>query len=78
VVGFAAGFYRELLRAQCGTALSADRELQGHVHQAIERGASDTEAAARRLDRCLDAAGQIDRNANQATLVECWMDDLAR
>jgi hypothetical protein len=31
-----------------------------------------------RLDRCLDAAAQIDRNANQSTLVECWLDDLAR
>ena len=78
VVGFAAEFYRQLLHAQCGTALSADRELQGHVQRAIERGADDREAAAARLDRCLDAAAQIDRNANQATLIECWMDDLAR
>jgi DNA polymerase III subunit delta' len=78
VVGFAAGFYRELLRAQCGTPLSADRELQEHVQQAIEHGAAGPAATSTRLDRCLDTAAQIDRNANQATLVDCWMDDLAR
>jgi hypothetical protein len=65
------------LHAQCGTAVSADRELQEHAGRAIERGAAYPEAAALRLDRCLDAAAQIDRNANQATLIECWLDDLA-
>jgi DNA polymerase-3 subunit delta' len=77
VVAFAAEFYRQLLHAQCGTALSADGELQEHVQRAMRQGATDREAVARRLDRCLDAAAEIDRNANQATLVECWMDDLA-
>lgn len=31
-----------------------------------------------RLNRCLDARYQIDRNANQATLIEAWADDLQR
>lgn len=31
-----------------------------------------------RLNRCLDARHQIDRNANQATLIEAWVDDLQR
>lgn len=30
------------------------------------------------LDRCLEAEEELDRNANQATLLECWLDDLAR
>jgi DNA polymerase III subunit delta' len=77
IVRFAAEFYRQLLHAQCGTSLSEDSELRTHVSRAIERGQAVGEATARRLDRCLDAAAQIDRNANQATLVECWMDDLA-
>ncbi len=38
----------------------------------------DAERAAARIDRCLEAAAQIDRNANQSTLIECWLDDLAR
>jgi DNA polymerase-3 subunit delta' len=78
VVAFAADFYRQLLHAQCGLSLSADRELLEHVGRAMEHGPADREATSVRLDRCLDAAAQIDRNANQATLIECWMDDLAR
>jgi DNA polymerase III subunit delta' len=77
VVGFAADFYRQLLHAQCGTSQSDDKELQAHVAQAMERGLGDREATAGRLDRCLDATAQIDRNANQSTLIECWVDDLA-
>lgn len=30
------------------------------------------------MDRTLTAAEQLDRNANQATLIECWTADLAR
>ncbi len=30
------------------------------------------------LDRCLLAEEELDRNANQATLLECWVDDLTR
>ncbi len=29
-----------------------------------------------RVDRCLEALVQIDANANLATLIECWIDDL--
>jgi DNA polymerase III subunit delta' len=77
IVAFAAEFYRQLLHAQCGISVSEDSELQNHVAGAIERGQSDREAAAAKLDRCLDAAAQIDRNANQTTLIECWLDDLS-
>lgn len=77
VIAFAAEFYRQLLHAQCGISVSEDSELQNHVCRAIERGQGDQDISAARLDRCLDAAGQIDRNANQSTLIECWLDDLA-
>jgi hypothetical protein len=40
-------------------------------------GPAAAEATATRLERCLAAAAQIDRNANQSTLIECWLDDLA-
>lgn len=76
VVAFAADFYRQSLRAQCGAPVSDDKELRAQVDHAIQIGSSGLSAA--RLDRCLEAAAQIDRNANQATLIECWMDDLAR
>jgi DNA polymerase-3 subunit delta' len=77
VVAFAAEFYRQLLHAQCGVSVSEDVELRKHVGAAIDRGAGDRERSSVRLDRCLDAAAQIDRNANQSTLIECWLDDLA-
>jgi hypothetical protein len=31
-----------------------------------------------RLDRSLDALNEVDRNANQATLVEAWAVDMQR
>ena len=77
IVAFAAEFYRQLLHAQCGVSVSEDLELQKQVRGAIERGPGERERSAARLDRCLDAAAQIDRNANQSTLIECWLDDLA-
>jgi hypothetical protein len=57
--------------------VSEDSELQNEVGKAIERGLNDRELSAARLDRCIDAAAQVDRNANQATLIECWLDNLA-
>jgi DNA polymerase-3 subunit delta' len=76
-VAFAAEYYRQLLHAQCGVPPSGDRQLPDCAAQAIARGETDAEATATRLDRCLAAAAQVDRNANQATLIECWLDDLA-
>jgi DNA polymerase III subunit delta' len=78
VVAFATEFYRQLLHAQCCVSVSDDQELRTSVGQAILRGMNDSELATVRLDRCLDAAAQIDRNANQSTLIECWLDDLSR
>jgi len=77
VVAFAAEFHRRLLRSLCGAASSEDSELENHVNQALRNGQHSPRSVAARLDRCLDAAAQIDRNANQATLIECWVDDLA-
>ncbi|HYW78219.1 MAG TPA: hypothetical protein VE890_01540, partial [Thermoguttaceae bacterium] len=77
VVSFAAEFYRYLLHAQSGADLPEDAELRYHVERALTHGPLDPEQTAARLDRCLDAAGQIDRNANQTTLIETWLDDLA-
>ena len=78
VVDFAAEFYRRLLHAHNGAAPPEDAELDRFVEQALQHGGSNGESTAARLDRCLDAAGQIDRNANQSTLIETWLDDLAR
>jgi primosomal protein N'' len=77
VVGFAAEYYRRLLHIQSGAALSEEDELSGLVQQAASDVPDDAAATAARLDRCLEAAEQIGRNANQTTLIEAWLDDLA-
>ncbi len=77
VIAFAADFYRHVVRAESGASLSDDKELKTYVTRAIENGPGQEELAAARLDRCLDAAAQVDRNANQSTLIETWLDDLA-
>ena len=38
--------------------------------------AQQSDAVLAILDRSLEAETQLDRNANQATLLECWLDDL--
>ena len=55
--------------------LVADR-LQSALRQAAIEG-QPGEALLAAIDRCLEAEEQIDRNANQSTLIETWLDDLA-
>jgi hypothetical protein len=77
VVGLAAEFYRRLLHARSGAVLPGDDDLSRYVEQAIRGRPGDAETSAACLDRCLEAAEQIDRNANQTTLIETWLDELA-
>jgi hypothetical protein len=76
VIGFAADFYRELVHRQAGLKNTDDTALAKHVEAAFRAGQTDQELAANRAERCLEAIGHIDRNANQSTLIEAWMDDL--
>jgi DNA polymerase-3 subunit delta' len=77
VIGFAAEYYRQLARAASGAAVAGDDELRRAVESAANHAPGGTDAAAACLDRCLEALEHIDANANQATLLECWIDDLA-
>jgi DNA polymerase-3 subunit delta' len=76
VIGLTVHFYRQLLKAAHGAPLPDDQELRRFVQQALDQAAGDGQAAAR-LERCLDALEQVDRNANQSTLIEAWLDALA-
>lgn len=78
LIGFALEFYRQLLRQRVGLAAAGDDELQRALGVAATAWTGGAERAAACLERCLDALAHVDRNANQATLVECWLDDLAR
>ncbi len=78
VAGFAAEFYRGRLLAHQEAELPQDTTLARFVKEAQDRSSVNVTILSACAERCLDALEQIDRNANQATLVECWMDDLDR
>lgn len=78
VIQFAAEFYRRLLHAHCGNSASGDAEIDRYANQVLQHPRADSYRTAARLDRCLEAAEQVDRNANQTTLIESWLDGLAR
>ncbi len=76
VIGFAADFYRQLVYRQANLKTSNDATLMQHVEAAFRAGQTDQELAANRAERCLEAISHVDRNANQSTLIEAWLDDL--
>lgn len=51
-----------------------------HLRQQLRQQSSTNRASDSRLlaalDLCLSAEDELERNANQATLLECWVDDL--
>ena len=61
--------FRQLLNLVAAKLSESLRQLA-----AAGRPADATLAA---IDRCLEAEEQLDRNANQSTLLESWIDDLA-
>lgn len=78
VFEFSAEFYRHLLYGLSGSPRGEDADLDRLVRQAVDRWPADETAAAACLDRCLEAMEQLDRNAYQPTLLECWIDDLVK
>jgi len=78
LLSFAAEYYRQRLRLLSGGCLPDDAELQ----QALFRGANQAplteEQLATALDRTLDALQHVDRFVQQQTILESWLDDLAR
>jgi hypothetical protein len=61
---------------QAGEPKTGDASLERSVSAALRAGQTDPEATATRIERSLEALSHIDRNANQATLLEAWLDDL--
>lgn len=77
VISFALEFYRQLTRSLSGTTTFGDDELNQALASIERSWPGDEETAMDCTDRCLKALVHIDANANQATLLECWLDDLA-
>ena len=66
ILQLAGSHFRQCMLANCGS-----QNPYSHSHEL------HPEIALAALDRCLEAEIELDRNANQATLLECWVDDLA-
>lgn len=77
VVRGAADFYRDLMREAAEGAPKTKGTDDSLVAKSSEHWQGDTLTAADCLERCLSALAQIDANANLATLIFCWIDDLA-
>lgn len=69
-------FCTALLRHQVGSAPGV--ALSAAVEHAAKSWPADDELALRCAERSHQAGEQLDRFVNPATLVECWLDDLAR
>ena len=74
VIGLFLMFYRQLMFQ----IVDATAPTQGHLGQLTValREVSTGKRIQPRIDRCLLALGEVDANANLATLIECWIDDL--
>ena len=73
VFQLAGDHFRQIMHLGCGAAArvaATDSPLP-------QPDLFSPETALAALDRCLEAEIELDRNANQATLLECWLDDLA-
>lgn len=76
VFSLAEEFYRQVLVAAAAGTSSGDAQLDDPAARTL-RWLPGDEAAAACLDLCLDAYAHLDSNANQATLIDWWLDELA-
>ncbi len=74
----AAEFYRHLMRQLVGATLGGEGVADPFVTAAADQWAGRAYAASRCLERCLTALGDIDANANVATVTAAWIDDLGQ
>jgi DNA polymerase-3 subunit delta' len=78
VADMARDFFRELLAATQGCEIAnGDLTLAEAVADA-RRQVWDADSPAACLERCIEIDNQVDANANQATLIEAWLDDLGQ
>jgi len=78
VASFVLEFQRQVLRVAAGLAPSGDELLVKSVEQAMAQRPIDLPTAAALVDRTLAAQQHIERNAHLPTMIDCWIDDLAR
>lgn len=82
IFNFAAQFYRELTLQLDGSESTQqlahlDQQLMKSLHQAMQYWKRGGAAALACWETCLQSMENVDRNANQATLLEWWISKLA-
>jgi len=77
VMQTATGFYTQLMRIRCGAPATGDSDMRRAVEKAQSLWPGEADTAAKCVQRCMDAETHVLSNANQATVLECWIDDLA-
>jgi len=76
VISLAEELYRAILLERMAGELPADPQLTHSVHATAAW--MDDDAASACVERCIEAYAHVDSNANQATLIEWWLDELAQ
>lgn len=77
IIRFATGFFRQLLHRSMGMPAEGDEQFDAAVSANEKLLAQPAEHWVESIDRSVDALSQIDRNVNQAILIEAWIDDLS-
>lgn len=73
VVDQTAGYFRQAMREASGI----ENVPEGEWSTTATGWTGGPQRASECVQRCLEAQGHVRANANQATLIECWIDDLA-
>ena len=71
-------FFRQALRESVEAGSDADPELTRALERSRAAWGVVPDAPLALVERTLAALAHIERNANQSTLIACWLDDLAR
>jgi DNA polymerase III subunit delta' len=77
LIAVATTFYREQLRLLHGLDSLADQAVVQAARKAIQCPESQIGSVTDCIERCLEAEQQVLANANLATLIEGWLDDLS-
>jgi DNA polymerase III subunit delta' len=76
-LGFAAEFFRQLMRKLSGLDVVVDTDLAQVIQRAASQSVWNADTAGSAAQRTLEAINQVDRNANQSLVVEAWLDELS-
>jgi len=77
LMGLAAEFYRELARGLSGATPGGDAMLRQAAQMALNKPGWDLDRVLQATDVALDAPSYVERNANQALVIDAWLEQLS-